>query len=448
MLNTQENETIIRVGPGTPMGNLMRQYWLPAVRSDELPAPDCPPLRVRLLCEDLIAFRATSGEVGIIQNSCPHRGASMFFGRNEDDGLRCVYHGWKFDVTGACIDMPSEPAESNFRSKVRTRAYPTRERGGIVWTYMGPRAADDLPPLPDIEPNMQPEGHYRLGTSMIHCNWSLAIENNLDQAHVIFLHYGSVPQEAIDPAWASRIGASGPDFKWVIGVQQPELTARRTEYGVIKVGYKSFPEDDESYWRTMNFLMPFYTQNGVGKMGSGCWMVATVPVDDEHSMQWNMRTVDPRTAPPGNPGANPVGNLKPNTSDWLGRFRFALGPDTDYDIDRDLQKTDNTHAGYSGIRNIGDQDRAITETSGPIPDRSIEHLGTTDVLIIQVRRRVLEAAKALQDQGTIPSGVEQPEVYRQRSGWTLLPKGVDYWTDAAEMRKAVIPQQVSTAAVL
>jgi len=439
MLSPEDNELLMRVGPGTPMGELMRQYWLPAVRSDELPAPDSPPLRVRLLCEDLIAFRATSGKVGIVANACPHRGASLFFGRNEENGLRCVYHGWKFDVEGRCVDMPSEPAESNFRTKVRVRAYPTYERNGIVWCYMGPREAP--PPLPEIEPNIVDT--YVVGTSMIDCNWSLAIENNLDQAHVIFLHYGSVPQEAIDPSWASKIGAWGPDFKWVIGVKQPQLIARDMPWGVTKVGLKSFPEDEEDYWRTMNFLFPFYTQNGVGRMGSGCWMVATVPIDDEHSMQWNMRTLVPRNY---QPGANPVGGLLPNTSGWLGRFRFALGPATDYGLDRELQKTDNTHSGYTGIKNIGDQDRAITESSGPTPDRTGERLGSTDVLIIRVRRRMIEAAKALRDRGVTPPGVENPEFYRQRSGWTLLPKGVDYWEATKELRQAVIPQpQAATA---
>ena len=140
MLSKEQNEVLSRVGAGTPMGNLMRQYWLPALLSTELPHEDGPPLRLRLLGEDMIAFRATSGSVGVIQNACPHRGASMFFGRNEEEGLRCVYHGWKFDTTGACVDMPSEPAESNFKSKVRTKAYPTHERNGVVWLYMGARA--------------------------------------------------------------------------------------------------------------------------------------------------------------------------------------------------------------------------------------------------------------------------------------------------------------------
>jgi phenylpropionate dioxygenase-like ring-hydroxylating dioxygenase large terminal subunit len=158
MLSVEDNELLCRVGPSTPMGDLMRQYWIPAVTSEELPAPDGPPLRLKLLGEELIAFRTTSGAVGVIQNACPHRGASLFFGRNEEEGLRCVYHGWKFDVSGACVDMPSEPAESNFENKVQAKAYPVQERGGIVWTYMGPR--DVPPPMPDLEANMLPEGGY------------------------------------------------------------------------------------------------------------------------------------------------------------------------------------------------------------------------------------------------------------------------------------------------
>src|SRR3990170_653679 len=164
MLSVEDNDLICRVGPGTPMGDLMREYWVPALCSDELPAPDCPPVRVRLLGENLIAFRATSGRAGLVQNACPHRGASLFFGRNEEDGLRCVYHGWKFDVEGRCMDMPSEPAESNFKSKVRATAYPCVERNGTVWTYMGPRTSAEVPPLPDIEANMIAEGQSSVAT--------------------------------------------------------------------------------------------------------------------------------------------------------------------------------------------------------------------------------------------------------------------------------------------
>src|SRR3954471_9417150 len=198
MLSKQDNEYLCRVGPGTPMGDVFRQYWLPAVRSDELPGPDCPPvrlmllgepliafptaarappLRLMLLGEPLIAFRTTSGAVGIMQNSCPHRGASMFFGRNEEEGLRCVYHGWKFDIEGNCVDMPSEPAESNFKNKVHARAYKTHERGGIIWAYMGPREVP--PPLPDLEANLINTDPERILILQRKCNWMQGLEGEL-----------------------------------------------------------------------------------------------------------------------------------------------------------------------------------------------------------------------------------------------------------------------------
>src|SRR3979409_2512133 len=168
MLSVQDNELICRTGPGTAMGALMRQYWIPCMLSEELPAADCDPVRVLLLGERLIGFRDSNGTVGFVAQNCPHRGASLFFGRNEEAGLRCVYHGWKFDVAGNCIDMPNEPAESDFRTKVKAVAYPCQERGGVVWTYMGLRTTP--PPLPDHE-------------------------GVIDPSHVGFLHYGGLKAE-------------------------------------------------------------------------------------------------------------------------------------------------------------------------------------------------------------------------------------------------------------
>src|SRR5215472_8624901 len=167
MLSREDNELVCRVGPGTPMGQFMREYWLPAFAPSELPEPDSAPMRMRLLGENLIAFKTTSGKYGLMAHNCPHRGASLFFGRNEEEGLRCVYHGWKFDVGGHCMDMPNEPAESNFKDKVQATAYPTRERGGVVWAYLGPRATP--PPLPDLEPNMVAEG--QVTPILRECNW-------------------------------------------------------------------------------------------------------------------------------------------------------------------------------------------------------------------------------------------------------------------------------------
>src|SRR5438067_6927689 len=187
MLSKEDNDLLTRVGPGSIMGDLLRQYWLPAVRSDELTSPDCPPVRIRLLGENLIAFRVTSGKVGLIANSCPHRGASLFFGRNEEEGLRCVYHGWKFDTTGQCVDMPSEPAESNFKSKIRATAYPCRDVNHMVWIYMGPREV--APPFPTFEVlTLPPEQVNEPSIMMEEANWFQNLEGDIDSSHIDYLH--------------------------------------------------------------------------------------------------------------------------------------------------------------------------------------------------------------------------------------------------------------------
>src|SRR5947208_3386508 len=187
MLSKEDNELVTRVGPGTPMGQLMRQYWIPGMLSTELAGPDCDPVRVRLLGEDLIAFRDTKGQVGVLANHCPHRGASLFFGRNEEAGLRCVYHGWKFDVTGQCVDMPSELPDSTFKSKVKAVAYPTIERGGMVWVYMGPQVVP--PPLPEFEANMV--AGASASASQLDSNYFQILEGAIDTVHAGFLHMGA-----------------------------------------------------------------------------------------------------------------------------------------------------------------------------------------------------------------------------------------------------------------
>src|SRR2546423_5905593 len=197
MLSKVDNETVCRVGPGTPMGNLMRQYWVPALLSSELPASDSDPVRVVLLGEKLIAFRDSNGAVGLLDHACPHRGASLYFGRNEECGVRCVYHGWKFSADGTCVDMPNEPAESDFKSKVTARAYPTRERGGVVWAYMGPR--QEPPQLPDLEANNLPEGEYVASAIQRECNYLQGLEGDIDTSHFGFLHFCAADSESAEP---------------------------------------------------------------------------------------------------------------------------------------------------------------------------------------------------------------------------------------------------------
>src|SRR5579864_4223917 len=222
MLTQAENDLICRVGPGTPMGNLMREYWIPALLSSEVPTPDSDPLRVLLLGEQLIAFRDSRGVVGLIQNNCPHRGASLFFGRNEESGLRCVYHGWKFATDGTCLDMPNEPAESDFKSKVKAVAYPTMERGGIVWAYLGPRQTP--PPLPDLEGNMQGGAEQYVRATQLACNWLQILEGDIDTTHVGFLHYGGLKAE-------DQIPGSFSD--WQLRVKTAHFEVIDTEGGEI-----------------------------------------------------------------------------------------------------------------------------------------------------------------------------------------------------------------------
>jgi phthalate 4,5-dioxygenase len=202
-------------------------------------------VRVRLLGEDLVAFRDTTGQVGLVQNNCPHRGASLFFGRNEEAGLRCVYHGWKFDVSGQCIDMPNEPAESDFKTKVRATAYPTRELNGVLWAYMGARR--EPPPVPELEWTLVPASHRVIRPFVRECNWMQALEGDIDSAHSSFLH------SVLETAFISDQG-TGLKHK----DRAPRFYTVDTDYGA-KIGVERTADEDHRYWRITQFLMPIFT---------------------------------------------------------------------------------------------------------------------------------------------------------------------------------------------
>ena len=431
MLSPQDNEDLCRVGPGTVMGDLLREYWLPALRSDELPAPDCPPLRVLLLGEELIAFRTGSGSVGLIQNACPHRGASLFFGRNEEEGLRCVYHGWKFDARGDCVDMPSEPAQSNFRSKVRATAYPTRERGGIVWAYLGPRTVP--PELPLIEANLI-EG-ATIQTYQRECNWVQALEGDIDTSHFGFLHMGSMTAADLPP--------DSFDY-YSVRQRAPGYSVVDTEVGTSYGACRQI-EGDRTYWRIANFMLPCFSQIPTGVLGEQVLTRAWVPLDDQHTMLWILTApssqvfggIASRLAD-GEPVPGVLGGLDllPNDSTWLGRFRMASNARNDYRIDRQAQR----RTSFTGITGIIPQDQAMNESMGPIYDRSREHLGTGDAMIIRTRRRLLSAARALQQSGEAPAGVDNPELYAVRSGGVILPRDADWLEATRELRAAPVVQ--------
>jgi phthalate 4,5-dioxygenase len=245
MLKQEENELITRVGPGTPMGNLMREYWVPAMLSSEVSTPDSDPVRVMLLGEKLIGWRDSNGSVGLISNHCPHRGASLFFGRNEEAGLRCVYHGWKFDTAGNCIDMPNEPAESDFRTKVKAVSYPTQERGGIVWTYMGQRSTP--PPMPDLEGNMQPNADQFVRATQLQSNWLQILEGDIDTTHVGFLHYGGLSADDQIP---------GSFSEYQLREKTAHFEVIDTEAGAA-YGARKPAGQDQVYWRIAQWCFPY-----------------------------------------------------------------------------------------------------------------------------------------------------------------------------------------------
>jgi phthalate 4,5-dioxygenase oxygenase subunit len=429
MLREEENELLCRVGPGTPVGDLMRQYWIPALVSEELPEPDGRPVRVRLLAEDLVAFRDSAGRVALLAANCAHRGASLFFGRNEEDGLRCVYHGWKFDVTGACVDMPNEPAESNFKDKVRQRAYPCVERNGVVWAYMGPR--ETPPPLPDIEGNMLPEGEWSVWAGLRECNYMQALEGDIDTSHLGFLHHGGVSEEEATPGTFSY---------YELRNRAPKYAVVDTDYGTMYGAYRE-AEEDSQYWRIAHFLFPFYTMPPVGVLGMKIVARAWVPVDDYNTMFIMM---SPRPQSPNASNAGKDGSVQglslapakllPNSGDALGRFRLEANRSNDYLMDPEMQRREN----YTGIQGIHLQDQAVTESMGLLFDRSEEHLGTSDSMIIRTRRRIIAAARELREHGTVPPGVDTPAVFGVRAGGVILPRTADWIEATKETRKGFV----------
>ena len=431
MLSKQDNETLTRVGPGTTMGELMREYWVPALMSSELPGPDSDPVRVRLLGENLIAFRDTTGTVGLIDNYCPHRRASLFFGRNEESGIRCVYHGWKYDVSGNCVDMPSEPAESNFKDKVKITAYPCQERNGVIWTYMGPRA--ELPPLPDLEPNMRPDREYSISTVLRECNWMQGLEGDIDTSHLGFLHLGSADPKALVP---------GTTDYYTVNVRHPRYNVLETGNGVMYAAYRP-AEEDSYYWRFAQYLMPFYTMIPTGTLGLMVRVRAWVPVDDTHTMFWSISAPTPgagtgvrRTDRNGRALGGSAGQMEflPNGTGWLERWRLAANSSNDYRIDREAQRNNEIFTGITGIHL---QDQTVTESMGAISDRTKERLGTSDSMVIKSRRRAINAARSLQE-GVPAPGVDNPELYAVRTGDVILNRDVDWLEGTKELRKGFV----------
>jgi phthalate 4,5-dioxygenase oxygenase subunit len=431
MLTAEENAQLTRVGPGTLIGDLMRQYWIPVVLSSEL-APGGRVKRVRILGEDLVALRSPSGRAGLLAEFCAHRRASLYFGRNEERGLRCVYHGWQYELSGRCVDMPNERPESNFQDKVTLPAYPCAERGGVVWTYMGP--ASPPPGLPDLEWALVPETQRFVSKFWQDCNYLQALEGGVDPAHISFLH-GIL--DARDDEGRRALDRAAAGFGFAAQLERtPHIEVADTETGLL-VGARRDAPAGQHYWRITQYLLPFHTMPPP-EVGSNPLLHAHVwiPIDDDHLVNWCISWHPTRALTADEVAGFHAGSsihvtdYAPPTNDAYGDIRPVAGRPNDYLADWEAQRTRK----FFGVPGVGAQDKAITESQA-VYDRALERLGRADLGIIRVRKRLLDAALALRAERTPPPGLD-PSSQLVRPAAVLLPKDVP-WVEGARDRLVV-----------
>lgn len=419
MLRPEQNKLVTETNSGTPMGELFRRYWLPALLSEELPTPDCPPVRLKLLGERLVAIRDTDGRLGVMDEFCAHRGVSLWFGRNEEGGLRCPYHGWKFDVTGQCTEVPSEDEGSAFCKRIKLKAYPLVERGGVIWIYMGP--PEQQPPLPEWEFATVPDAHRFVTKRVQICNWLQALEGGIDSSHVSFLHSGGLKT---DPLFK---GAKGNEYN--MNDLRPKFEVVDGDAGLY-IGVRRNAEPGHLYWRITPWVMPCFTMvppRGDHPIHGHFW----VPIDDENCWAWSF-------------DYHPTRPLKDSEVEAMrngggihckyvpGTYTPLANHTNDYLMDREKQRSGEL---YSGVEGIAIQDASLQESMGPVADRTREHLTGTDKGIVQTRRKLIEAALALAERGEVPPGT-QPAEQRVRSVAIVLPDDQPFYEAAREALRA------------
>ena len=404
MLRKEQNDLLTLTGPETAGGNLFRRYWIPALLAEELPANECAPVRVKLLSERLLAFRDTHGRYGLIDEFCAHRGVSLWFGRNEEGGLRCPYHGWKYDVTGQCTEVPSEPEASGFCNKIKLKSYPLVKIGDVLWTYMGP--ADKRPPQPEWEFALVPPEQTFTSKRLQECNWLQAMEGGIDSSHVSFLHRGNLNS---DPLFK---GAKGNQYN--LNDMRPVFEVVE-QPGGLYIGARRNAEGGNYYWRITPWVMPSFTMvppRGDHPVHGHFW----IPIEDENCWAWSF-DYHPVRALMASERQAMIDGKGIHVSYVPGTYRPAANKDNDYLMDRAAQKAGTT---YSGVEGIAMQDASLQESMGPIVDRTKENLVSTDNGIIMARHRLMKAAKALAEKGTTPPGTD-PEHQRVRSAALVLP---------------------------
>jgi len=401
-------ELLTRTGVGTAMGDLLRRYWVPILGAAEIAAPDGPQVRVQILGEKLLAFRDSSGQPGLIDEFCTHRGVSLFFGRNEECGIRCAYHGLKFDRTGACVDVPSAPQVAE---RMRIKAYPCIERGGIVWAYMGP--ADKQPAPPEVEWCTLPASQVYVSRRLQQSNYLQAMEGGIDTAHVSYVHRYQVDQDPLHQ------GVKALDYIKADG--NVVFDIEKNPFGLTLYGRRN-GEPDSYYWRITQWIFPWFSlipPFGEHALGGHVW----VPVDDENCWAWSINYQPDKALSHEERALMDAGygiHVLYETGAQAVAWRPQRNRDNDYLIDRQAQRD---RRAYSGVFGISEQDASLQESMGPIQDRTKELLLPTDKGIVMARAMLAESARALR------LGVEPPALdastQRVRAAGVLLPRGED-----------------------
>ncbi len=409
MLSAADNELLTRTGPDTLMGRYFRRFWMPVALSRELPERDGAPIRIKALGEDLIAFRVSDGRVGLVEPTCPHRGANLFFGRNEDCAIRCIYHGWKFDLEGHAIEMPNVPPDAAYRGKMRIKAYPTREYADMVWAYFGPVDAASplppLPPLPALEAGVVPETHRYVSKKLQQCNWAQSIEGALDTAHFSFLH---MPAPKVAATEHPDANADQKRLKWMRDDPLPRFSFADHPAG-FAAGAARHADGTDLYWRISQFLTPNHSLAPNALPGENYQGQTWVPVSDTecwiYTYAWNpeRRLTDAERAKFG-AGHGVIGEVGADYVPLRNRSN-------DYQIDREEQR----HRSFTGVRGVSEQDAMVQDSQGLIADRTLEHLTPTDAAVVRFRRVVLNGARDLAH-GTPPLVAQDGGAYQMRSG--------------------------------
>ena len=421
MLTREENDLVCRVGPGTPMGDLMRRYWHPFLLVDELGEADGSPVRVRLLGEDLVAFRDTNGKVGLIAESCPHRGASLYFGINQECGLMCIYHGWKYDTDGNCVDMPSDVPGSRFKEKVHVASYPCIESAGVIWTYMGP--PDRKPPEPNFIFNNLPPENVIANRTPIYCNYLQSLEGNIDSTHLGTLHVNYADKEPRDLE-TDKPGYCSPAFSryTLAKYRYARIDVQDTDYGFRLIAVR--PTDQGNQHVRINCHVLPYSSFIAGQQRSQQGVLIHVPADDENCFRISIQF---RLNQPFSGGERQERRASATYIDGDRNTRRNRA-DNDWNIDRYAQK----HTILAGIWPFGDQDYAVTESMGPILDRTKEHLYAGDAAIIRCRQMLAQAARNLQE-GIEPPATNGDVMYgRIRAEEIIIGPGDDPWQISAD----------------